>query len=110
MSETKTKVNRETPSISIVRRTIQVKQGDNAIYMTKNDVNLLRMLREGQFDGSVVKRSTTYTIRCNERWWHSRYIKMMPTMMWFTCPLRQSSGLLASEITTDHGWLGIEIS
>lgn len=51
-SKTMTKVNHETPNIAIVRRTIQVKQGDNAIYMTKNDVNLLRMLQEGQFDGS----------------------------------------------------------
>lgn len=49
MSETKTmtKVNRETPSISLVRRTIEVKQGNNAIYMTKNDVNMLRMLLGG---------------------------------------------------------------
>ena len=69
MSETKmktmTKVNHEIPSISIVRRTIQVKQGDNAIYMTKNDVNLLRMLLEGQFDGSCysnVEPRTRYVV------------------------------------------------
>ena len=67
MSETKTmtKVNRETPSISRVRRTIQVKQGNNAIYMTKNDVNMLRMLQEGQFDGSCcssVEPRTRYVV------------------------------------------------
>lgn len=65
MSETKmktmTKVNHEIPSISIVRRTIQVKQGDNAIYMTKNDVNLLRMLLEGQFDGSCYSNTEPRT-------------------------------------------------
>lgn len=67
MSETKTmtKVNRETPSISLVRRTIQVKQGNNAIYMTKNDVNMLRMLQEGQYDGSCwssVEPRTRYVV------------------------------------------------
>lgn len=68
MNETKvlTKVSTEKPSLSIVRRTIAVNQGDNTVYMTKNDVNAMRMLQEGKFDGNVytsnVLPRTRYTL------------------------------------------------
>lgn len=67
MGETKnlTKINRERPYLRIVKRMIQVSQGENTIYLTKNDVNALRMLKEGQFDGtytSNIKPCVRYTL------------------------------------------------
>lgn len=60
-----TKVNRERPTITIENRMIKVVQGDNAIYMTKNDVNNIRMLAEGRFEGtctSNIEPRTRYTL------------------------------------------------
>ncbi len=48
------KINAELPTISIVRRCIAVKQGNSVVYLTKNDVNVLRMLQEGKYDGCYV--------------------------------------------------------
>lgn len=53
-----TKVNKETPEISLAYGTIEVKQGDNAIHMTKTDVNYLKMLTDGKFEGSAFVSGT----------------------------------------------------
>ena len=58
-------MNWERPSIRIVKRMIEVKQGSSSIYMTKNDVNVLRMLGEGRYDGTYLAQTyprTRYTI------------------------------------------------
>lgn len=57
--ETLTKVSTDYPTIKIVRHCIEVKQGDNAVYLTKNDVNALKMLKEGKFEDNVY---TGYTL------------------------------------------------
>lgn len=55
---TKTKVTNEIPSLSIVRRCIEVKQGPNIIDMTKTDVNAIKMLLEGQYENCYVSNVT----------------------------------------------------
>lgn len=53
-----TKVNKETPEIKLAYGTIEVKQGDNAIHMTKTDVNYLKMLTDGKFEGGAFVSGT----------------------------------------------------
>ena len=59
------KITREPVTISIERPTklLLVKQGESEIKMTKNDINCLKMLKEGKIDGGFVGKVTKYRYR-----------------------------------------------
>lgn len=52
------KINCGKPSMRISMRMIELSIGTNKVLLTKNDVNSVRMLREGEYDGSYTNSVT----------------------------------------------------
>lgn len=46
-------ISKEFPTFSIHHRLVQLKQGDNAVELTKNQINAMTMLQEGKFEDNV---------------------------------------------------------
>lgn len=56
-------IEKTLPNISLMNGFIKLEQGDNFVALTKNDVNVLRMLHEGKFEGCYTSSVTATRFR-----------------------------------------------